>query len=160
MIERVVLCINKLLEINIPVDILGSAWSKLSEIGEHCDESKEDPDKVILIPLVEHEINSQHNPNIKLFLEDDIAIGRIDFHIDVTLKVEGVILEIRDRKIQRFTLGKCIGTGTLSCSGIPIVERVSEPLKLSGWIDLDKGIPLCKTIESNKEADANGSVSD
>ena len=42
-LDRVVTSLNEILDIDIPAGILGSAWSKIEEIVNHCDEQEKSP---------------------------------------------------------------------------------------------------------------------
>ena len=121
--------------------VLAGAWKKGSELGRFTDAHQYAPDETILIELTTHVVSSQHRPHLDLFLDDQPA-GRLDFTVEIALRVEGAVLTIKDGKIWKATTGACTASGRISCEGQTFSERESVPVQLPGTLVFDQPIPI------------------
>jgi hypothetical protein len=138
--REIVIKIVDLLDIPIP-DILTKAWRKYVSLQEYLDKSEFSPDETFLIPLAEHMIESKHHPYIEI-LTNDVPIGKIEFEIDVSLKLKGIILKVKNRKIKEIQTGECEGRGSVKCENHIILEKKLGEISLPGSIDLGEGISI------------------
>ncbi len=122
-------------------NVLAGAWKKGSELGRFTDAHQYAPDETILIELTTHVVTSQHRPHLDLFLNDQPA-GRLDFTVEIALRVEGAVLTIKDGKIWKATTGACTASGRISCEGQTLSERESVPVQLPGTLVFDQPIPI------------------
>ena len=132
--------IEDLLNIGIP-DIMVMAWNKYKILLKYSDRKKYSPDETFLVPLAEHTIKSEHHPCIEILINDKM-VGKIGFDINISLKLEGIILKIQDGKIKEILTGSCKGKGTINHGDFVMFEKSLEPIQLSGSIDLGEGIPI------------------
>lgn len=132
--------IGDLLNIGV-LDIMVMAWNKYSLLLKYLDREKYSPDETFLVPLAEHTIKSEHHPYIEVLINDKM-IGKIGFDINISLKLEGIILKIQDGKIKEILTGSCKGEGTISHDDFVIFEKSLEPIQLPGSIDLGEGMPI------------------
>ncbi len=139
-LREIVIKIVDLLDIPIP-DILAKAWKKYTSLLEYLNKSEFSPDETVLVPLAEHTIESEHHPYIEV-LANDVPIGKIEFEIDVALKLKGIVLKVRDRKIKEIQTGECEGSGTVKCENHIILEKKLGGISLPGSIDLGAGISI------------------
>ncbi len=129
-----------LLDVGLP-DILAGAWNKYRLLLKYLDKEKYPPEEVILVPLVDHTIQSEHHPHLELLI-DEKSIGKIEFQITLSLTLEGFTLKIQDGKIKEILTGTCKGEGTIKCENAVLVERELAPIRLPGSIDLGEGLPI------------------
>ena len=132
--------IEELLDIGIS-DIMVKAWAKYKALLKYTDREKYPPDQTILVPLVEHKIESEHHPHIDIMI-DDKPFAKIEFQIDVELLLKGMVLKIRDGKIKEVNVGSCEGKGSIKCGEYVILEKEMEPFSLPSSVDLGDGIPI------------------
>jgi hypothetical protein len=123
------------------LDIMVRGWNKYRELLEYRDRTKFPPDESYLVTLAEHTITSKHQPAIEIRI-DGVIEKRIPFEILFTLKASGIILHIRDGRIQKIHTGSCKGSGTLKCMGFLLLEKQSSDITLPGTIVLSEGIPI------------------
>ncbi len=129
-----------LLDIGLP-DILVGGWNKYRILRKYVDKEKYPPEEVIMIPLVDHTIESEHHPYLE-FLVNEESIGKIEFQITVSLTLEGFTLKIQDGKVKEILTGNCKGKGTIKCENAVLFERELTPIHLPGSIDLGEGLPI------------------
>ena len=55
---------------------------------------------------------------------NDVAVGRLEFEIDLRLDLEGVLLKIRDGKIWEIKAGRCSGKGVCKCGKVTLMNVV------------------------------------
>ena len=129
-----------LLDIDVK-DILVGALKKHGELSKYADTEKYPPGETFPIPLLEHTIVSRHTPHIEVLINGKEA-GRIQFEIDLALKLEGAILKIDGGKIIGLSTGTCEGKGTTKCEGLVLLERETQPFTLPGTLTFDPPVPL------------------
>lgn len=123
-------------------DILVWGWRKQREIAAY--RNKENPPGVFYeVPLVEHTLTSKHSPGLKPVI-DGITLPKVNLKFDIImkLKIDGVILFIRDGKIMRASAGTCTGKGSIEYSGVTILEKKTGPFTLPGSLSFRQGIPI------------------
>jgi hypothetical protein len=158
--DLLIVKIGEVLEnIDIGGDILGNAWGKIAELREYRDREQYPPDETFMVPLIDHEVNSEHLPLIELKLKQQL-LAKFNIQIAVGLALEGVLLEIQDAKIKKIKIGSCKGIGTISYSEMNLLELPEqEPLEL-GNLDLGEGIEIAAAEgkEDAKKEDAEPSA--
>ena len=107
-------------EVDVVGDILGSAWGKAPEIMEYLSPDCP-PDETYMVPLIEHEITSEHSPAVEPKFKQQ-SLGEFIFDIALSLMVEGAILEIRAGRIRKIHIGSCTGGGGMGHQGIQLME--------------------------------------
>jgi hypothetical protein len=123
-------------------DIMIEAWGKYKEIIEYADVKKHPPDEANLVPLDEHTISTEYNPEIEITFKNIPLTKTIHFNITVSLIVNGIILEIQGGKIMKVNIGTCKGSGSIKCEGFEILKKETSPFTLAGPIDLGQGITI------------------
>ncbi len=121
------------------VYIMTAAWKKSGEILQKLEESTEEPDETVLVPLAKHTITSKHQPHIDVTANGK-WIGRVGFDINIEITLKGIILNIQDGKIKAITTGSCEGKGGVKCEGVVIAEKELEPISLPEIIDLEDSV--------------------
>ena len=129
-----------LLDISVP-DILVSAWNKYFVLLKYLDKKKYPPNETFLVPLLEHTVKSQHHPFIELII-NNVSITKLDFDINVSLTLKGMVLKIQDGKVLEISTGNCKGKGTVKCHKLLILEKETRTFSMPQSIKLGKGIPI------------------
>ena len=124
--------------------ILAEAWSRDAGIRALADGDKHPPDKVSLVPLADHTVTSSHQPFVELMMET-IELGRVDFQLDVAVKVKGALIGVRDGRIMELRAGNTAAEVALSCAGVAIAKRDGE-LKLPGVVKFEEGIRIAPIV--------------
>jgi len=132
--------IGDLLNIGIP-NIMVMAWNKYRILLKYLDSEKYSPDETFLVPLAEHTIKSEHRPYIEILVNEK-QVGKIEFNIDISLTLKGIILKIRDGRIKEILTGTCKGKGTIRYGNLVITEKETGSFTLPGSIELGNGIPI------------------
>jgi len=121
--------------------VLVAAWKTRSELGRFTDANQYGPDETILVELTTHVVTSVHRPHLDLLVNDQ-PCGRLDFTVEITLRLAGVVLTIRDGKIWKATTGSCTASGRIACAGQSLSARESVPVQLPGTLVFDQPIPI------------------
>ena len=141
---------DDLLNIRI-TDIMVSAWNKYGVLRKYADKEKYPPNETILVPLAEHTIKSDHQPFIEI-LKNDRCVAKIEFTVNIVLKLEGIILKLQDGKIKEIRTGDIKGEGTVKYGGFVILNKDAGSLSLPGTIDLGEGVSIQVPSPSRIEA--------
>lgn len=117
-------------------DILAGGWRTYRRLQDAFIASRAE---TVLVPLAEHDVTSIHRPHIELLLNDTV-VGRIEFEVQLSLELEGVVLKLRDERVVDVLAGRVRARGSLACEGIPIVEHAPPPILLREVVALP-GLP-------------------
>ncbi len=121
--------------------VVAAAWKTHSELGRFTDASQYGPDETILVELTTHVVISRHTPHLDLLVNDQ-PCGRLDFTVEIALRLEGVVLTITGGKICRATTGSCTASSRIVCAGQRLSVRQSVPVLLPGTLVFDQPIPI------------------
>jgi len=132
--------LDELLAIDIPKDVLATAWSKHQTLQEYRDSEKHPPAEATLLPLVDHTLTSSHKPAMELTLFSK-SCGTLELEIDAEFLVNGAILEIQNARIQKLYLSKIKGNGSLKLLGVPFLQKENE-IQLPGTFNFEGGVPI------------------
>ncbi len=136
--------IEKLGEMLEGIEVVGNilvfAWSKSVELADYYNQIKANPGESFAIPLVNHEVVSEHAPSLELKLKEKV-IGNLEFGINFGVVVDGVLLEVKEGIITGIKVGSAVASGSLEMMGQSLVEVPPGELTL-GTIPLGQGIPL------------------
>jgi hypothetical protein len=116
--------VPELLDIKLK-DILVGAWKKYQQVEQCLEQGTDNPDETFLVPLVKHNIVSEHNPKIEIRI-DEVYIGQIDFEILLELELNGIILKIKGSKIEGIKAGSCKCKGSLASEGVVLFQDSTE----------------------------------
>lgn len=139
-VSGVVEKLDDLLNIRI-IDIMALAWNKCGVLRKYLDKEKYPANEAIFVPLAEHTIKSDHHPFIEMLVNDK-CIARLEFTINIILKLKGIILKIQDGKIKEIGTGEIKGEGTVKYGEFVIMNRDVGSISLPGSIDLGEGIAI------------------
>lgn len=122
--------IGGLLKIPLP-EIITRAWNEGKLFEKYLDPEQYDPDELISITLKKHEVVSSHRPKIDVIFNGN-TIDSIDFQLDVSLILDGIILQIRDGRVCEIKSGRIKGKATMKCENLILFKRETEAMDLPG----------------------------
>jgi hypothetical protein len=120
------------------LDILNGAWANYTLISKSLDESKQKPNEIILKPVVEHTVKSTHHPYVELNWGDR-PIGKIQFELTATLKVEGLTLKIKNGQLLEIMTGTCQANLQLTYAGDVLTQAQTGRIALPGSFVTTRG---------------------
>jgi len=132
--------LDELLAIDIPKDVLATAWSKHQSLQEYRDPEKHPPAEATLLPLVDHTLTSSHKPALEMTLFNK-SFGTLELEIDAEFLINGAILEIQNARIQKLYLSKIKGNASLKLVGVPFLQKENE-IQLPGTFNFEGGVPI------------------
>lgn len=131
---------EELLEVRF-VDVFLGAWTKYEELKKYGDPAQHPPEERHLIPLLEHTVTSTHQPSVEIEIGETFR-EKIPFEIALSLKLSGMLLQIRGGRILKIYTGRCQGSGSVKCSGITLLEKETAEIRLPGMMDLGEGVAI------------------
>lgn len=120
-------------------DILATAWTDSRKIRDAADPEMHGPDEVVIVPLLEHAIRSEHKPTLE-FTVDGRSLFSLVFVVELALQLQQVVLRIKAGRIRSVVGGSCHASATLSCGGAELVRRDTRDIALPLCVDLGEGI--------------------
>jgi hypothetical protein len=138
--ERALAHLDDLLDVDLKPILVG-AWSRTRELRDYGERSRKDPGKDFLLTLAEHQVHTKHQPYLNVVVNGQTR-GRIDFDVDLGLKLKGFRLVIRNGRIVAVTTGTGVATGKVSLDGFVVLEEKSRPVSFPGRLDLDDGVTI------------------
>ncbi len=130
--------LGEALQIDV-VKILLGGWTKYGQFKELLERSKHSPDETLLLSLADHSIKSTHRPLVELLIDGGV-VGRLEFEVQVALRLEGVVLKVRAGRVREIVAARGHLTGAVNCHGVVLVEVKSRPFELPGRFQLGEEI--------------------
>jgi hypothetical protein len=121
---------GNLLDISL-VGVMLRAWKKYELIRKYLGKDATKSSEAVLVPLLEHTIESSHDPYIQVS-RGNVPILKITFSVSLEILIEALVLKLRSGRIQEIATGQFTASGTLKCESVTIVEKVCQPLNLPG----------------------------
>ena len=131
---------GELLDVRL-TDIMAGAWCKYTTLRRYADPQQYPPEESVLVPLVDHDIDSKHSPAIEVSI-NDTPVLKLTFAVDLALHVKSAVLRIQDARIREIRPGEVNAEGKIAFGPAVIAERKSSTLTLPGAIDLGQGIAI------------------
>jgi hypothetical protein len=125
------------------LEALAQGWAHYQALIDDARESRKSPHTPILSTLAEHAIDSTLHPYVEVFI-GPTSIQKIPFDVTLTTTIKGLQLGLQDGKIVSVEMGHCEWKGSIETGGVPLIERHTQPLKLPGYLQLRKPIPLIR----------------
>jgi hypothetical protein len=132
--------IGELFDIEIP-DIMLAAWKKLDALRKYADASQYAPEETVYAELAEHTITGEFHPYLQIQVKN-IPVRRIEFTINLSLVVKGMVLRIQSGRIKEIRTGNCEIKGKVEYQDLLLAEKTFTPIELPGSINLGEGIPI------------------
>jgi hypothetical protein len=131
-----------LLDVDV-VKIIVNSWID-KDFFEQINKIKDAaPDETIIVPLVEHTVESTHNPYIVIMYNGEV-VHKINFEIKVDFHLRAIILSFQNKKLKEISSGECDITGELLCENIKVLDAELKNIKLPLVLNLRDGIPISK----------------
>ena len=121
-------------------DVLQESWEKVDGLMEALKHSREHPDTVAFVPLMDHSVGSTHSPKIDLFVGQK-RLAELALQIELNLHLKGVALELRGGRIVGLRSGHCAGEGVCSLGGKSLIERKTPDIALPGRLAFSDRAP-------------------
>jgi hypothetical protein len=122
--------ISQALDISL-VGIMLRAWKEYGEVKTALHDDPGNSAKTTLVPLLEHTIESSHDPSVSI-TRGGATLIKISFSVSLEILVEGLILKVQNGRIEEVEAGRFTASGTLSCEGVPLSVQKLQPLNLPG----------------------------
>jgi hypothetical protein len=126
--------IGSLFQVSL-IDVLIKGWKKYNEVAKALEESRKKPADTILKVLVTHTVKSVHHPYVELF-KDDTLVGKIQFDLTASIKVEGLTLKIQNGEVTAILAGTCQGDIQLAYDGEVLIDTPTERIDLPGALPI------------------------
>ncbi len=118
--------------LDIPLDeILRSTWGSAREIREALEKSKLQASKTFIVSLTEHTIRSAHRPSIQVLFGQK-KITEIEFDMNLSFEIEGVVLKIIAGSIRGIKSGSFKVSGSLEFNSISLLTLASKSIPIPG----------------------------
>lgn len=124
-----------MLDIELP-DLLVAAWKKQVQVADILEQSHASPEETFYVELVEHTVESEHQPTIELSVRE-VVVKKMEFLLSLVLTLRGIILEIKAGTIREIQTGECTFEGRLNYRDLTLLQRASSPLHLPGNIQIE-----------------------
>jgi len=123
--------IGELFNVELP-SLFILSWKKAAELQELLEESKQNPGEVKFLELAEHTLQSKHHPYVEIRLNGVPLPKRIQFTVELSAGLKGILLRIRDGAIEAIEAGSCEFDGTIKYEDLTIAQKKTAPLHLRG----------------------------
>ena len=126
---------------------MAGAWCKYASLLRYADPKQYPPDESVVVPLVDHDIDSKHSPAIDVVI-NNTPVWKLTFSIDLVLNMKNAVLRIQDARIREIRPGEVHAKGTIALGPLVLAVRKSGTLTLPGSINLGEGIPIRPSLQN------------
>ncbi|NUR92798.1 MAG: hypothetical protein HOY71_52745 [Nonomuraea sp.] len=123
--------------------VLLEGWSRYRALRLAARDTLDNPGTGRLVPLLEHEIVSHHEPYVEVQVNGQ-AVTRIPIGVDLKLRLVLVQASVRNGRLMRLTGGTCTAAIAFSMRGVELASRDLVKVALPLNRDLGEGIPLLR----------------
>jgi len=114
--------IGELFDIELP-DLLILSWKKAKELQEALEESRKAPGRAIVVDLAEHVITNEYHPYIEIRIAGVSSPKKIEFTVEVLMRLKGIILRIQAGTITEIQAGSCDFEGKVKYQDLTIADK-------------------------------------
>jgi hypothetical protein len=132
--------LGELLGNDIPGDILAETWKTRKGLLQYCDKEKYPPGKKALVPILEHKVNTSHEPSMEISVHEQ-PIGSLTVKFEASFLIKGGMIEIEDGKIRKIQTGDIESTGKMQFMGVPVMEK-KITFQIPGEYDLKAPVEI------------------
>jgi len=141
-LDMVIEKLDEMLEgIEVVGDVLAFAWSRTVELAQYYREIQANPGESFAIPLVNHEVVSEHPLSMKVKLKHQL-IGNLECTVSFGVVVDGVLLQVENGKITSVKIGAATGSGSINILDQPLMEVPETSLELPTLMSWEDGVAL------------------
>lgn len=128
--------------LDLPLEeLLRAAWSSLVELQEYRDTERHPPEETSSLRFGKHNVVSKHHPQVDILLNEQ-EIATLTFDVQLTLKVIGTTLTVRDGRIWQARGSEFEAEATLAYRGFQLMKKRTERFRLPGTLEFKEGIPI------------------
>jgi hypothetical protein len=132
--------IGELFNIELP-DLLILSWKKAAQLQETLEESRRSPEQVIVLDLAEHAITNKYHPYVEIRIAGMPLPKKIEFQVEITTSLKGIILKIQAGNITEIQAGSCDFKGELTYQDLTLADKRVGPIELLGVSTITKPEP-------------------
>ena len=132
--------VAELFGIPIP-DVLISAWNQAGTLRKYRDRSKYGPDEVVYVALVDHTVEMNCEPTLKIRIGETVE-KKIVFTLAASLHLNGCEVKVKDGKILAVKAGTCQVKLSMKVAGADLLDKDFDPVSLPGSYDLPEPIEI------------------
>lgn len=123
--------VGELFNVELP-ELLLLSWKKAGEIQQALEESRNAPQRVIVLDLAEHVITNEYHPYIEIRIARVPLPKRIEFRVQIVTKLRGINLKIQAGTITEIQAGSCDFEGKVKYQDLTIADKKVGPIELLG----------------------------
>ena len=123
--------IGELFNVELP-DLLILSWKKAAQLQEALEESRRSPEQVIVLDLAEHAITNKYHPYIEIRIAGLSLSKKIEFQVEITTRLKGIILKIQAGSITEIQAGSCDVEGKVEYQDLTLADKKVGPIELLG----------------------------
>ncbi len=114
---------------NVPLpDVLVTSWKKADALQGLLEESRKNPEKVMFLELAEHTVRSDYHPYIEIRIGGMPLPKKIEFTVQLSAALKGIILRIKGGSIAQIQTGQCEFEGKVQFAKLTIAEKKVGPI--------------------------------
>lgn len=117
------------------LSLLSSAWIKLDAVKKALKATRDDETAQAVLPLATHVIKSTHKPKVTILIANMPSFD-VNFTLDLSMKIDGLELEIARGAIVGLKSGGLMATSVLKVAGAQILEKSTPRLNIKGHFKL------------------------
>lgn len=123
--------VGELFNVELP-DLLVLSWKKAGEIQQALEESRNAPQRVIVLDLAEHVVTNEYHPYIEIRIAGVPLPKKIEFEVQILTRLKGVNLKIQAGTITEIQAGSCDFEGKVKYQDLTIADKKVGPIELLG----------------------------
>ena len=121
--------VGELFNVELP-DLLVLSWKKAGEIQEALEESRNAPQRIIILDLAEHVITNEYHPYIEIRIARVPLPKKIEFKVQILTRLKGINLKIQAGTITEIQAGSCDFEGKVKYQDLTFAEKKVGPIEL------------------------------
>jgi hypothetical protein len=138
-VERIT---TELTDLN-PVQLIVDALCSFKELREAAGRTLDEPGVAELVELVQHEVDFQHQPVIKVVVNGQ-QVATLAMVLSLALEIDALAATVRAGRLMALQLGRCDATGSVAIEGRTVAQHQSEVM-LPASVPLGAGIALLRS---------------
>lgn len=142
--------LKKVLDVSLK-DILLGSLKQLEELRKTIEKSRQKPEEVIIMNLVDTKITSTHHPFIDVFLGER-QVSHIVINATLTLTLKGVAVKLQAGEIRQIKSGTCDGEGKLKIDDLTLASRKLIRLDLPGLMEFARATDTTEGLSEAAES--------
>ena len=123
--------VGELFNVELP-ELLLLSWKKAGEIQQALEESRNAPQRVIVLDLAQHVITNEYHPYIEIRIARVPLPKRIEFTVQIVTKLRGINLKLQAGTITEIQAGSCDFEGKVKYQDLTIADNKVGPIELLG----------------------------